>query len=656
MDFLRNNKRFDFLYGGKNIWEFPYTTEVIEDGSNLTTVYTFEDGLKVTNIAKKIEKHGAYEWVNYFENTGDKPTEVLSEVFDAKFDLDFPPFVGRAATAYITEPEFATKIYAPTGSRSGGYEFYTDVNKVECNNRFSYFRRLNSTRKFCSGTGRSSENRAPFFNVHQQNMGVIFAIGWSANWRCDIRRNTDSITVFTGVQDANFKILPGEKFRTSSIVVMPYTGSVNDSQNKWRRLVKEEYCLIGKEGRDQHGPLTSNIWGGMTSDKCIETINEIAKYKLPADYIWMDAGWYGKNSEPTPDEFTPGWYDHTGDWSVCPKTHPNELMDVSKAIHDAGYKFLLWFEPERVIRNTPISLEHPEYFIDIDEKSNDLLLNLGNEEAWQYCFDTISSLIEKIGVDFYRQDFNFDPLPYFRFADTEDRRGITEIKHVNGLYRFWDALLEKFPHLMIDDCAAGGRRIDIETYRRSTPLWRSDTQCIANPPGEYTQLHTLTYNTWLPYTGTSTGRVRDVYGMRSSYASSLATNHLFNSGDTLVGNSEKMLLLKSYMEEYLKVRPYFSEDFYPLTNPSTDLSTWSAEQFDRPSEKDGIVLCYRREEAPYPTAVFMLSGIDKTKKYRIYDIDGNEDYVIDGKKLCEEGFTVTLPEKKSSRIYFYKAK
>ena len=139
-------------------------------------------------------------------------------------------------------------------------------------------------------------------------------------------------------------------------------------------------------------------------------------------------------------------------------------------------KFLLWFEPEHVKRNTPVAIEHPEYFLEIPGKEN-LLLNLGKEEAWNYCCETISSMIEEIGIDCYRQDFNTDPLESWCKNDAPDRLGITEIKHINGLYRLWDTLLEKYPNLLIDNCASGGRRIDIETLRRSIPLWRSDYQC-----------------------------------------------------------------------------------------------------------------------------------------------------------------------------------
>jgi hypothetical protein len=71
----------------------------------------------------------------------------------------------------------------------------------------------------------------------------------------------------------------------------------------------------------------------------------------------------------------------------------------------------------------------------------------------------------------------YDPLPYWRANDAPDRQGMAEIRHVEGLYEFWNDLLRRHPGLVIDNCASGGRRIDLETISRSIPLWRSDWQC-----------------------------------------------------------------------------------------------------------------------------------------------------------------------------------
>ena len=63
-------------------------------------------------------------------------------------------------------------------------------------------------------------------------------------------------------------------------------------------------------------------------------------------------------------------------------------------------KFLLWVEPERAQKDAPELVAHPEYFIPSDDEENtNQLLNLGNEDAWNYSFRTLCNLIEEIGID-----------------------------------------------------------------------------------------------------------------------------------------------------------------------------------------------------------------------------------------------------------------
>lgn len=652
MDFLKNNHRFDFLYGETSFSKLEYKTIQTEGENELTTEYFFADGLKITNIAKK--RGVAYEWVNWFENTSDKPTEIISELYDACLSLPLPHEEPLGWTAFQPEFNDVTAVYAPSGSTWTHDDFCSFADR-KIDNYYIGQLRVGTSKKYETSGGRSSEKNAPFFNVHKDGKGYIFAIGWTGQWNCLVSREEDSVTIKTKIEDTHFRLLPGEKIRTSSFVLMPYEGTVTQSHNQWRKLVKEHYSLIGKDNREMHGPLCAEVWGGMRTSSVLERIDVIEKNNLPFEYIWMDAGWYGEETKPSPDEFEGDWGSHTGDWRVSPLIHPCGLKDVSEAVHNAGMKFLLWFEPERVRRGAPIVFEHPEYFIfSEDEKNQDLLLDLGNDEAWNYCYYTISNLIEDIGIDCYRQDFNMPPLSYWRKNDIEDRKGMTEIKHIMGLYRLWDALLQKFPYLLIDNCASGGRRIDIETLRRSVPLWRSDYQCPANYLPEGSQCHNLSFNTWMPFSGTGGGRLYDTYRFRSSYSPALTTNYTFSERERFGNEPEKLIWLKKHLKEYLKVRPYLSEDFYPLTEVSDRKDVWCAAQFDRPEENDGIIEIFRRENSPYEIAKFSLYNIDKTCNYIFTDADSNCEITVSGNELCENGLTVEMKEKPSSKIYFYK--
>ena len=102
------------------------------------------------------------------------------------------------------------------------------------------------------------------------------------------------------------------------------------------------------------------------------------------------------------------------------------------------------------------------------------------------------------------------------------------------------------------------------------------------------------------------------------------------------------------------IRPYLSEDFYPLTEFSDSIDTWCAYQYNRPEKHDGVIQVFRRSNSPYEKATFGVRGFDKNREYLFTDADGGE-FTIHGKELCENGFSLTVSEKRCAKIYFYKA-
>ncbi|NLZ36543.1 MAG: hypothetical protein GX897_03590 [Clostridiales bacterium] len=653
---------FEFKYDGKNLDESVENIDVSDEGKVKRTVYSFGGGLRVTT---ELTAHsgGAYEWVNRFENLSDKPTGLISDIDDASVLLPLPYEEPRRWTAYLPDKDRVTKIFAPSGSTWRWDEFYSDPDRIETNVSKGYIF-TGETKNFATSGGRSSEAQAPFFNIHKEGVGYIVAVGWSGQWRLSVAREAYGVKIRCGIEDAAFRLMPGESFRTASFVVTPYEGSVQDGQNKWRKLVREEFSLIGKSGRDAHAPFCASIWGGMTTSGVLDRIRIIKENKLPFEYIWMDAGWYGTSDKPSPDEFEGDWGGYTGDWRVNINIHPDGLLEVRRAIADAGMKFLLWFEPERVISATPIAQEHPEYFIKSPHQGDaNLLLNLGDEAAWEYCFETLSEIIEKLKINCLRQDFNISPLSFWRSADSDERKGITEIKYINGFYRLWDELLCRFPRLLIDNCASGGRRIDIETLRRSVPLWRSDAQCPANYPVELVQAHNLTFPSWLPWSGTGTGRGYDTYRARSAYTSGLTTNYTFSERDNFGDDPAKLEWIKKIGEEYLSLRRYFDGDFYPLTSPNDKPDSWSAYHYSLDSTGEGMIFAARREESPFYGAAFRLSGIEADAWYYFKDIDSGSLYyfgeyteyapAVSGKYLIEHGFEAAIDTPRTAKIWTY---
>jgi alpha-galactosidase len=642
---------FSFQYGGRSLTELMPTAEMSEkhtadgDIQRYQFRYLLPDGLVITqHIARYIDSN-AIGWVLYFENTSDCPTKILTDINDCDISIPYISSVPTPKPGY-SPPDETTAVFSANGSNFQRDDFYP---------RKEFLLPGKPLRYSCTG-GRSSQGTSPFFDVNCGKYGIICAVGWTGQWQAAFSCSETAIRVSTGIEQLAFKLLPGEKIRTSSVLLLEYEDGQADGHNAFRRLLKEHYSLIGKPGRPEEGPFCTMTWGALSTAKMLQRIDAIQKNNLGYEYFWIDAGWYGESTGECPNEFTGDWPMHTGNWRVNPTYHPDGLEAVSAAVKDGGMKLLLWVEPERVIKTTPTPQAHPEWFFKRAEDDQTWLLNLGNPEALNGTLELVTGLIEKLGLSCYRQDFNIDPLPYWRENDEPERQGINEIKHITGLYQFWDALLQRFPSLIIDNCASGGRRIDIETISRSIPLWRSDYQCIWNVEAEGAQIHNMGISWWIPYSGTGAGRIMDdTYRIRSCYSSAMMS--LYWGYEAWEFSQDQPLeWVRMQNAEFKRVRRYFSCDYYPLLPPSLDDGGWAASQFHDREQGSGIVLAFRRKQSPLETARFELGGLLPGRLYRFEDADTGAVVEISSGKLAGDGFVVNIPEKRVSKLYYYSIK
>ncbi len=640
---------FSFNYNGESTAEVLKNAKVTSAAKEeaVETTFVLPDGLEITQSIKEYPNYGATEWVVSLNNNSSEHSGLITELFDC--DIALPFEYDAPQTPGFNVKESAAAIYNPKGSVWARDEFVSSANYIL----------PGKTQKYNNDGGRSSNGKAPFFDINRGDKGVICAIGWTGQWQAVFSRDDENINIKTGIQNIGFKLFPGEKIRTSSMLLMRYENGQNNGHIQFRRLVKEQFSLIGKPGRPDQGPHSIMAWGALPTDQMLKRIEQYTKNKLDFEYFWIDAGWYGSPNGYCPSEHVGDWGTQTGNWAVNTNTHPDGLLEVAKAIKENGMKFLLWIEPERVISSNPTPQEHPDWFFKLPDgsgKNETWLLNLGNEEALAGTIELVSNFVKDFDLACYRQDFNMDPLKFWQVNDEPERVGMNEIKHIMGLYMFWDTLLERFPHLIIDNCASGGRRIDIETLRRSIPLWRSDYQCTWDADAETSQTHNMGISWWIPYSGTGNGfGIGDTYKARSCYSASFVSSYWGYEGMELT-EDQPLEWVRQIRKEYKRVRPYFSCDYYPLTEVTSVDSSWAASQYDRPEKGDGIVTVFRRVLSPCETARFDLGGIMTGASYSFEDADTGEIIKIGADELAEKGLVVAMPEKRSSKIYFYTVK
>ena len=644
-----------FLYDGVPFAQLDKKATIGREGNRYITEYLLPDGLKITGICTEYPQYGAYEMINYLENTGKKNSGIISELFDMNVEFPLENSIRDADWGATGQTPY-TRIFAPKGSMRAADDFTCDVETPSDPTKPMYIFD-GDVRDFAPEGGRGSSGALPFFDVNRGECGVIYAVGWTGQWRSRITRNKDSVCFASGVETTHFRLYPGEKIRTTSAMMMPYTEGQTGAHNRWRRFLKNEISVFKDKNRPNDLPLTCTFWGGLKSDILQERLHYIGQNGLEFEQVWVDAGWYGIDTKPSENEFVGDWARHTGDWRVSPLIHPNGWADSVEVMKKYNMRFMLWFEPERVIKGVPITLEHPEYFLTIaDPTTRNCLLNLGDEEALQYCIKTIGDLIEEYDVATYRQDYNIRPLVFWRENEAEDRQGLVEIKYITGLYRFWDALLERFPQLIIDNCAGGGRRLDVETMRRSAPLHRTDYTCYANYSVEAVQSMMMGCSWWMPHTGTGTQKYNyDTYRARSSYGSGLSCPTWFSYSNSLERSPEELEWTRKMIAEFKAVREFFSCDYYPLTPVTVDDHSWCGYRFERPETDEGIMLIFKRPNSNIMLCRFTFENIRENAVYEFRDADTGEVQRMTSDMLsC--GYIQAIVCQRTAKLYFYTIK
>jgi alpha-galactosidase len=503
---------------------------------------------------------------------------------------------------------------------------------------------------------RPSATWLPFFNLQTGGDGLIIGIGWNGQWFAEIGHDGNGhCQLSAGMEHLHTKLLPGETIRSPLMLVMYWSGEMMHGQNLFRQLVLKHFHPQ-KDGQPLSMPVCNGTWGGWSNEVHQEIIKTIVEKKLPYDYYWIDAGWYGKSETDCPSVFQGDW-GTVGDWIVNKHRHPETLKPISDAIKKANMKFLLWFEPIRFSRGTEATVAHPEYFIDIPGDGN-LLLDLGNPEAKQYITDTISGLITENGVDCYREDFNFDPYPYWTYKEEPDRIGIREIRFVEGAYAYWDELHRRHPNLVIDNCASGGRRIELETMKRSMPLWRTDYNCFPYLKTEATQSHTFGIAHWIPANSINPfceGKL-DTYKIRSALSSGFLANVLDNLSDKPLSerNEDEYQWWRARISEAQRAKPFFYGDFYPLTSGNYSDDNWLAYHFYLQEKESGLIVAFRRSKSDVISMNFDLTTIKPSARYEFEDVDTGEKKILTGEEVRKKGFTVATKQPRESRLVFYR--
>ncbi len=621
---------FSFKYNGEESAKFIAgwkKNEVIEEieGARMRQVSLTDPitQLRVTVHIKEFSDFNAFDWVAEFENKGKTDSPIIENILPLDFAL--PSGEGKIF------------LHHAKGSFCQIDDFLPMLSELKPKQEIS----------LTPFGGRSSNGIFPFMNLQFPEGGFVLAIGWSGQWTAKFERSENNLRIRAGMEHTHLILHPGEKIRTPRILILNWEGDDPvRGNNLLRRIILERYAPR-INGKLVIPPIAFNMMYGYYTGKKVSEEIEIQAieraHEIGIESYWLDAYWYGKGDE---------WWKEVGTWVPNKTRFPRGLKPLGEAARKKKMGFVLWFEPERAHKGSEIETEHPEFLLKSDANPDNYLFNLGMPQARAYITEKISKIISESGVTIYRHDLNFEPLSYWKQADKEDRIGMTEIRHIEGLYAMWDELLSRHPGLAIDNCASGGRRIDLETISRSFPLWRSDFTDVPVLSfgmgfhiGNQCQVGGL--SRWIPF---HTGEVWKFqpYEFRGTMSSGIVFFYDIREKDFPVKNAKRAIA------ELKSLRPYFLGDFYLLHPLSISYNDWFAYQYNRPDLKSGFAVFLRRHESAFTEMEAGLKGIDPQAKYKVSMTSefGNPDPKrMNGKELVK--IKITIPEKPGSILLRY---
>ncbi len=213
----------------------------------------------------------------------------------------------------------------------------------------------------------------------------------------------------------------------------------------------------------------NTLMGSPTTERLLPLISAAAE--VGAEYFCIDSGWYAEIDED--------WWDTVGAWRPSLTRFPGGLAEVLDRITDAGMVPGLWLEPEVVGVNSEVARELPaDAFFQrggqrIIEHGR-YHLDLRHPAAVKHLDQVVDFLVGDLGVGYFKLDYNISIAPG---PDTGGLSAGAGLLAANRAQLDWlDAVLDRHPALVIENCSSGGMRTDYALLARLQLQSTSDQQ------------------------------------------------------------------------------------------------------------------------------------------------------------------------------------
>ena len=301
---------------------------------------------------------------------------------------------------------------------------------------------------------------------------------WSGNF--EIRINTTTKNehhLYAGIdpQASQYILEPNQVFETPHLA-LSYSelgmGGVSRNFHRWART--EGMLHRGM----QTGDILLNSWEGLyfniNEERMIQMMDDIAGFG--GELFVMDDGWFGDKYQRNDDSST------LGDWVVDKKKLPGGLKVLTKAAAQRGIKFGIWIEPEAVNTKSELFEKHPEWALQVKGREmklgrggTQLVLDMTNPKVQDFAFDLVDKLLtEYPEIAYIKWDANASIQNVGSLYLPKEKQANMYIDYHLGLLKVLRRIRDKYPDVVIQDCASGGGRANYGLLPYFDEFWVSD--------------------------------------------------------------------------------------------------------------------------------------------------------------------------------------
>ncbi|WP_158752033.1 alpha-galactosidase [Acidobacterium sp. S8] len=488
-------------------------------------------------------------------------------------------------------------------------------------------------------------------------------VGWEFSgigrirFHSDARQgSTDKTPGELGVDVGNlssFKtdIEAGETFLVPPAFVGCYTGDIDDGSYTLHRFVLEKLVPKFPDGY-AHPTLAYNLYldgGGANADEKIVLRSAALAKELGFETFVVDAMWFPQS----------------GDWRWDPKRFPHGSKPIEEYVHTHDMKLGLWMAYTHGSNSddpSAISISrHPDWFasppkLDPEGHINwNALIDLGYDPARDWVEKSTQRVTAEYKLDYFKTDYT----PIVTNCQQTNHRhhyGV-DVSYWStlGYYAVQEALMQKFPDLILEGCSGSGHIKDFGDIRRVHMIAINDTlSSLPNRQAIYDSTFAFPPAVLMDYTYENfydiVSDAPEPYLWRSSMMNQWQIDPTNSAGWT----SEQRAKVKRSTDIYKSwIRPILQDVEVHHIMPRPDGYHWDGLFYWSPSLKRGTLYIFKPNSDTTAQRI-SLKGLSPTSKYKVTTEDhSTADATYSGAELMSNGIQIRLPDKYTSDLVYF---